>query len=200
MRKIFIFVILSAVLFTSNATAKVITSVKTSYYSVSGKTGKAIFKSILRRGPKVAKTGHVIASTTISMKIGNIKIAQKRGRCVVSNANVLLYLRYRYPKLSNKKRHSKRLRKAWQKLIKKIRIHELKHGKIAKQLAKDVDRSIRRLSGKVSRKCKNFGRGAERNFKRLVSKSHARHARFDRSEARSRSRMTRLQKALFFAK
>ncbi|MBN4066374.1 DUF922 domain-containing protein, partial [Ahrensia sp. AH-315-G08] len=104
------------------------------------------------------------------------------------------------PKLLHKKRHSKAVRKAWNRFMKKIRAHELKHGKIAKQLANNVHRSIRKFSTKASRKCKNLGRGAKRKFKRLSAASNARHVRFDRKEGSAVSRMTRLQKALYFAK
>jgi len=183
-----------------NSHARVITKNRTSYYSVSGNNGAGIFKSISKRGPKIAKSGHVIASTTIRMDIKNVRVAVRRGRCVVTNADVHLTLHYRYPKLLHKKRHSKAVRKAWNRFMKKIRAHELKHGKIAKQLANNVHRSIRKFSTKASRKCKNLGRGAKRKFKRLSAASNARHVRFDRKEGSAVSRMTRLQKALYFAK
>jgi len=179
-----------------SAEARVTIKERTKYYSVTGKNGISLMKSILKRGPKLGRSRHAIATTNVTLKITNIKAGIRGRKCVIKSARVRLNLVYKYPKWKNRRGASARMKKAWNRFYKELQVHEKTHGKIAKQFARDMDKAIKRHSARISRGCKNFARNANRKFKKL-SKAHSRkQKRFDRREHRARSRISRLQFAL----
>ncbi len=182
------------------AFAKVKISERTKYYSVSGRTGKQLFKSIVRRGPKLRQDGHAIATTTTVFKLRNLKAGVKRRRCVVNRADLIVKITYLYPRWRNSKRASKKVRRNWAKFYKSVQRHEATHGRNSRKYAKDLHARIHKATGRISRGCKNFGRSALRSIKRLERSFVRRDRRFDRSEGRANSRIRRLQKALLISK
>ena len=170
---------------------------RTQYYSITGKTGKQLFRSIGRRGPR---RGHAIATTKTSVKIRNIR-TKKRGRsCVVTRADVIVTLTYTLPRWRGSTRASRRVRKRWNAFAARVNRHEKKHGQISKNYAKKLYREIRRMKGRVSRNCRDFGKRAERRIVKLQSQAERQHALFDRREDRSSARVRRLQVALISAR
>ncbi len=185
---------------TQSGHARVIVKERTTYYTVTGKTGAALFKSISRRGPRLGRSRHAIATTTSNIQVRNLKTKVRRGRCVVQSVNVVLNLTYRYPRWRNQRGASPRVRRAWKKFMARARKHELTHGRISKEHARQIDRTVRGFKGRVSRKCNDFAKGAKRKFARLNRQANRKHERFDRREASVRSRSTRLQIALYKAR
>jgi len=170
---------------------------RTKYYSISGKTGKQLFRSIGRKGPR---RGHAIATTRTDVKVRNIR-TKKRGRsCIVTRADVIVTLTYTLPRWRGSRRASKRVRRSWNAFAARVNRHERKHGQISKKYAKKLYREIRRMKGRVSRNCRDFGDRAARRIAKLQSQADREHARFDRREASSRARVRRLQVALIKAR
>jgi len=190
----------SSLVLTSQAEARVIVKERIKYYTVSGKNGVALAKSILKRGPKLTKAEHAIATTSIKLDVKNIKPGIRGRKCVIKSVNVHLNLTYKYPRWKNKKGASRNVQKVWAKFLKQVEKHEKTHGKIAKAFARDVDKQFKRLSGRLSRGCKDFGRGAKRKFDSLARAHQRKQANFDRRESRLLSRTTRLQTALVKAR
>lgn len=182
------------------AEARVVVKERTKYYNVSGKTGAQLFKSISRRGPKVGSSRHAIASMRSDLRVRNVKPGIRGSRCVIKSADIVLNITYTYPRWNGRKSARPAVRKAWDRFMAKAIQHEKKHGQIARRHARDVDRTLRGLRGRVSRQCADFGRGAERKLQRLAQSAVRRHQRFDRREGSAFSRATRLQRALFKAR
>ncbi|MEE9376271.1 MAG: DUF922 domain-containing protein [Rhizobiaceae bacterium] len=183
----------------SKAEAKVRISERTKYYSVSGRNGKQLFKSIIRRGPKLKSTGHAIATTRTKIDIKNVKVAIKGRRCVVK-ADVRVSLLYTFPKWRGNKRASKKLKGNWDKFFHQVKRHEATHGRISREYARQLHKKINRLTGRVSKGCSDFGRRSKRSI-RLIQKSFLnRHRNFDRREGRSSARIRRLQRALLISR
>lgn len=186
----------------NGASARVIVSERTVYYSVSGSTGKQLAISIQKRGPKLSRssraisTSHAIATTKTELKVRNIKPVVRGGRCKIASAEVRLKLTYTLPRWRGSRRASKEVRRNWERFVAEVKNHELEHGRISKQFAADIDREIKRASGRVSRKCKNFGDRSVRKFNSLKRRADRRHARFDRREGRRFAKVRRLQRAL----
>ncbi len=193
--------LISAVLFwtSSQAYARVIITERTTFYNVSGKTGPQLFRSITRRGPRVSGVGHAIATTSSSLQVRNIKTSVRGRKCRIVSADVVLKLVYRYPRWQNQRTASARVRKNWERFAQQVRKHELKHGSISKKFARNLERQIKRISGRVSRGCRDFGLRSSRAIARL-ERNHARaHMRFDRRENRAFSRIRRLQSTLILS-
>ncbi len=189
--------ILLACAFAIPAEARVIIKEKTTYYTVSGKNGRAIYASIRRKGPKLGRSRHAIATTRSTVSVRNMKPVIRGRRCKLASVDVHLDLVYRYPRWVGKRSASPAVRKAWNQFIKRAIRHENKHGAIAKSQARKIHRALKSVSGRVSRECKDFGRKARRKFDSINSRAEREHARFDRRESRMLSRTARLQRALY---
>ena len=179
--------------------ARVIVKERTTYYTVSGKTGKALFASIGKRGPKL-NARHAIATTTSQLKIRNFKPKLTRTRCEVGSVDVLVNITYRYPRWKGERRARPAVRKAWKRFMNKVSQHEKIHGQIAKDQAREVEKALRNSSGRVSRGCSDFSRKIGRKFSRIIRQADRRHRRLDRRDGRVWSRNARLQRALYRAR
>ena len=180
------------------ADARVRVKERTTFYSVSGKDGRAIYRSIRRRGP-AARRGHAVASTTTRTTVRNLRAGVRGRRCVIESFDVDIDITYRLPRWRGDRRASRRVRRAWKEFAARARRHENEHGRISKLYAKRLERALRRVSDGVSRGCRNFERKALRTFEKVQQDADRRHARFDRREGRMLSRTTRIQRALYSA-
>lgn len=178
------------------ANSKVKISERTKYYSVSGKTGAQMFRSITRRGPKTRRDGHAIATTKTSIKFRNIKTAIEGRVCVIKNIDVILNLTYTLPRWRGSRHASPKTRKNWEKFLALVEKHEATHGRISREYARKLHARMKRLTGKVSRGCEDFGKFHSRSLRLAEKEFTRRHRAFDRREGRASSRIRRLQKSL----
>lgn len=186
-----------AVIAVDSANAGLRIKERTKYYSITGKTGKQLFGSITRRGPR---RGHAIATTRTSVKVRNLRTKVRGRRCVVRSADVIVNLTYTLPRWRASRRASKRVRNSWNAFAARVKRHEDVHGQISKKYAKRLYREILRMKGRVSRKCSDFGKRAARRIAKLQRQADREHARFDRRENQQRARVRRLQFALLKAR
>ncbi|EFL90083.1 DUF922 domain-containing protein [Ahrensia sp. R2A130] len=178
------------------ADAKVVINERTKYYSVTGRNGKALFRSIKRRGPKHRMTGHAIATTTTSIKVRDMKFGIRGRNCVVENVNVFVDITYKYPRWRDRRRANADVRKAWDAFEVRVKKHEETHGRISREYARGLEKKLKTLFGRKSRGCKDFGKFSERRLKQAYVAFQKRQYNFDRREGSARSRIRRLQAAL----
>lgn len=199
LRSVFFLFVVIAFAITSGDSANAGLRIKerTKYYSVTGKTGKQLFKSIERRGPR---RGHAIATTRTDIDVRNVRTRRRGRSCVVIRADVIVKLTYTLPRWRGSRRASKRVRRSWNAFAARVNRHERKHGQISKNYARKLYREIRRMKGRVSRGCNDFGKRTNVRIARLQRQAAREHARLDRREASSRSRVRRLQVALIRAR
>jgi predicted secreted Zn-dependent protease len=188
--------VLMAFTLAHSASARVIINERTKFYTVSGKTGPQLFKSILRRGPKVRNVGHAIASTGTALKIRNIKTVVNRRECKVTNVDVIVDITYTLPRWTGSRGASAKVRDTWKQFNARVLRHEQTHGRISREYAREVEKKIKQARGRASRNCKNFGKRQLRSLARLQRNIRKRHERFDRREGRARSRIRLLQRSL----
>ena len=181
------------------ADARVRIKERTTYYSVSGKNGAAIFRSMRRRGPR-ANRSHAIATTLTKTTVRNIRPTVRGRRCVLKSFTVDVDITYRLPRWRGHRGASPRVRKAWRTFQARVKKHEDTHGRISRQYARQLERALRRVSDRVSRNCRTFASKARRTFDRIQRQANRNHARFDRRESRMLSRTSRIQKALYTAR
>jgi len=191
--------VLATSLFAGSANARVIVKESTKYYSVKGRNGQQIYRSIGLRSKRGSGIQHAIATTTSTISVDNVRTKIRGRRCVVVSADVRLKLVYRYPRW-RARGASRQVRRAWERFYAHAVRHEKQHGAISKKYAKRMHRELLRTTGRVSRNCSDFSRKASSKFQRLAKRLDREQLRFDRREARSFSRNTRLQRALFVAR
>jgi len=191
--------LVTALSYFSPAQARLIIKERTKYYSLKGTTGRQLYRSISRRGPKGKGGRHAIAQTRTKFNIKRVKTAVKGKRCIITSADVIVDITYIIPRWKPSRNSSPRIRKIWKDFQARAIRHENRHGTINKDFAREVERQLLRTSARVSRGCKNFGKRTIRKIGRLSKRAARRHRAFDRREAWAISRSARLQRALYRA-
>lgn len=182
------------------ADAKVIVKKSTKYYTVTGKSGVEIAKGLVSKGPRRTKLSHAIASTGWRYEFGKPKQVVRGRKCKISDITITVHLKYTLPKWKPSKGASKELRTNWKEFSKLVTKHEHKHGAIAEQGAKTIEKAIKGLSGNVSKGCKDFGRNAAGKFKRIALSINRKQVAFDRREKFALSKIARVQRKLIRTK
>lgn len=173
------------------AEAGVIVKERATYYNVSGHDGVSLAKSIARGGKRAIPIRHAIAAAKIKRDVKNFKSGLRRGRCVVLDVDIVLNIKYIYPKWRGKSRASKKLQRAWDAFFSELVRHEKKHGDIERKAAKNALAAIKRTTGRVSRDCKDYAKKVLGRLKSIDSRAERAHRQFDKREQRLSSRSTR---------
>ena len=174
--------------FTSILTAgsRVILKEQVTYYDVKGKSGRELFKSMVENGPKVgaANRSHALATTEYNYDIKNIDIEVRNGRCVPVDFDIVLSVKYTYPRLKARSGMNGETRDAWKSFNSTVVWHEKQHVKIAMELAEDYAKVLKRTRFPARDKCDAESLG----FKWRVGMANLRHnrkqRRFDRKDLR----------------
>lgn len=175
------------------AHAKTKVSVKTKYYDVRGKTGAEVLRQINRKGPRHGFLVRAIAQTQYSLSYG-FESVQTAKDCRITKVEVKMDIVYVYPKLKGKV--SKNLNRRWKRFLGGVRVHEEVHGKLAKQMAAAVDKTLHSTRVKGKRGCRKIKRIAERNVSRVYKKYERQQVAFDKKEHRDGGNVERLVTAL----
>ena len=184
----------------ASAEARVIVREKTKYYSVYGKDGRSLYASIRKRGARGAGARHAIATTRSKMDLRNVKSGVRGRNCVIKDADLVLDLTYSYPRWRNQRKASARTRAAWSRFFARVKRHEETHGRIAKKYAARILREMKRQKSSVRSGCRDRNGRNARRLSRLLIGLQKEQLRFDRREARSFSRIRRLERALATAR
>ncbi len=130
--------------FAEKAKARVILKESTSYYTVTGSTGKEIYKNMINKGPNLGGVrGHALATTEYKYDVRNIDVNVVNGRCVPKKLDVVVSVKYTYPKWRGSSKARSSTRNAWNNFRKAVVWHERQHVKIAMEYAKDFEKVLR---------------------------------------------------------
>lgn len=190
----------AAIGFSNFSLAKVKVKKSTSYYTVSGSSGIQIAKGLSQKGPRRTKLSHAIASTQWGYSFGKPKVSIRGRKCVIDDIDVTLTLKYTIPKWKPSKGASSELKTTWSVFRKLIIAHEDKHGEIAEQGARSIEKAIKSMTANVSKDCKDFGRFAKSKFSRIARSIALKQRAFDRREKFALSKIARAQKKLIKTK
>lgn len=189
------------------ANAGVIVKEKSAFYNVTGKTGEQIFESIRKNGPRTGNSSltggggsHAIATAEFDIQFQNIKKAIVQNRCRVTNVDLVLNVKYTYPRWKTPKGVSNNMRRVWKKFSDTVQWHEQQHTRIAKEYAKDYEKIIRSTRFKASTNCDEFTVTSMFKVQRAAIKSTRKQKQFDRKDLRRGGRGFKAQRDLFRAK
>ncbi len=182
----------------AEAGVKVKTS--TSYYSISGKDGKALNDSMLKGGGSRIKLNHAVAATETELDFGEPKLVIENGKCMVKDIDVYLNIRYIYPKWVGQNGASRETRQRWNTFWRELKRHEENHGKIALAGAKALEEQLKKMTGSVAIGCANFGNFAGMRLQAIIRKTAIAQRNFDRREYADSSKISKLQRLLYESK
>jgi predicted secreted Zn-dependent protease len=154
---------------------------KTEYYDISGKTGVELFLDMNRRGPRHGFLTKAIAQTRYETKPEG-KLVHDKGVCRVKGGGVTMKITYIYPKPRGTL--DKDLARRW-KLFQADNVrHEKTHGRIARELATEVDGFVRGYAVKDGPSCWKALSRFQREIKELYARNKKKQAAFDLKEHR----------------
>lgn len=177
------------------AEARISIRESTKYYNIRAKNAQGVFRQISRKGLMRRGSQHAVATTQIKMKMDRLKIQRRGKRCVVKNVRVNLALVYSYPRWRNIRKGSRSARNKWKVYFKQIVRHEKHHGAIAKKYARQLERSVGKLSTRASRNCSALTRKLKRLFKTADRRHDRLQTAFDKREHRRSSHIMKLHRA-----
>lgn len=183
------------------AQARVIIKETTKYYSISGRDGSELYISMLENAPKLdGIRGHALASTEFEFIPSNLKIEVRNNRCVVTKADVIMKVKYTYPKWNGSKKASKQTRSAWKNFIKTAKWHEQQHTKISREYANSLEQLIKSSRRRASSDCETSTWSEAFKASRIVRTLNRKHKQFDRQDLSSRGRGYKAQSRLVQAR
>ena len=185
----------------SDAVAKVSVKERTKHYTVSGNSGAEIFESMVKRGPKLSGFRRkALASAEIEFVPRNVKVAQRKGRCVITSVEIRVLVQYTLPKWRQTKQASRNTRSAWKNFSKTAVWHEKQHTRIAKDHAKKIEQLLRSLRPSIRRNCNPQSFKLRSRLRSLNRQHERRQAAFDRKDLGKGGRGFKAQVKLLRAK
>lgn len=179
----------TALLAASQAFADVRVSVKNEYYAIAGKSGMALLEQMDRMGPKHGFLARAIAQTRYSVT-WEVEWAQDGSTCRVRDARANLQITFTYPKVGNAM--SPGLKKRWARFYAGVRKHEEIHGKIAREMVANAEKTVRGLSTRNDRTCSKSKREVKRRVDDFYDRYEAKQVAFDEAEHRDGGNVERL--------
>ena len=166
--------ILTLLLLAAPATADVVRTVSTEYYTVQGTTPAAIAADLQINAPWDKGLGKHTAVTRTKINI-QYKMERRGRNCSARDVKVYLHLTYLYPRLARSV--DGETRQWWKEFLTKLEEHELIHGEISTRAAHALSDKLETLT---NMDCINFKAIAKNRFNRLMTKLRQDQATYDK--------------------
>ncbi len=191
--RLFLVLLTVATLPAAGAKAEVVVRKSITYFTVKGATAEQLDDQLSRHGPKTLASPMRHPGATRIKFGGSVTYAETGHLCRVDKVRVTLSTQLILPRWNRPKSASPGLAMIWNTLAADIKRHEERHAEIARNHARQMEKTFSRLG--PERSCKVLqARVAEAS--RLALADHdSDQARFDRIEAANfESRMERLMR------
>lgn len=163
------------------AIAQPIVKEKTVHYNINGRSGIELYQDMVRRGPRQGFLSKAIAQTKYKVTPrGDWRY--RDGTCSLVNAGYTLELTYTYPRPSSKL--PAELERRWKTFIAETTVHEKTHGKLALEMARELDRRLRGFSMKDHRSCWRARSALEAELAAIFNAYEKKQIAFDNKEHR----------------
>ncbi len=173
------------------ARAETIASKSFAYFSIGGRTAAELDEELSKRGPMMKHSSARHPGATRIKWGGSVTYVRRGKSCAVGEAKVTLSTQIILPRWKNRKRATPSLALIWDTLSRDIKRHEERHAEIARNHARDLERTLKRLRPEAD--CERMQARVDRVTADAVAKHDADQARFDRVESKNfDERMMRL--------
>ncbi|ATN34652.1 peptidase [Rhizobium sp. ACO-34A] len=161
--------------------AETIVSKSFSYFQIGGRTAEELDRELEKRGPMTKTSGSRHPGATQIKFGGDITYLPSNGRCTVGEVKVTLKTRIILPRWKNRNRANRELGMIWDALSSDIKRHEERHAEIARQHARKLEQSLKRL--RPARDCETLQAKVAELTERTVEEHDKAQIAFDRVEA-----------------
>ena len=172
-----------------SAHAGVRATATTSTYKISGNSGQELIQEMDRKGPRQGYQARAIAQTTYDVK-WNVGWQANGGVCSPSQAEAIVYIKYRYPQLVGTS--SAGVKNRWDRFMAGVRKHEEHHGKLAVDMVSAAQKSIARIRSAGDPSCARAKQEASRIMGTTSAQYEARQRQFDAVEHQPGGNVERL--------
>jgi predicted secreted Zn-dependent protease len=152
---------------------------KVQSYSISGKSGIELYRSIGERGPKAGLV-RAIAHTNFTLTWSRKYEPQPDGSCVLTAARPNLTITYTLPKPAEKLTPA--VREKWDVFAAGVRKHELVHGDLIKDLVKAIEAASVGLTVADDPRCSKIRTELTLKLSELSLAQRQRSSDFDKAE------------------
>ncbi|MEP6566062.1 MAG: DUF922 domain-containing protein [Mesorhizobium sp.] len=167
--------------------------VKTRTYDITGTTGAGLVVAMDRKGPKHGFTTRAIAQTAYT-EDWDLDVGQSNGVCQLRQANGTLNLTYTFPHVASTATPA--LQRRWDRFFVGVRAHEETHGRIAKEMMRVTEKSVRGLKFAGDPFCNRTRSEARRRIAAIYAQYEAKQIAFDAREHRDGGHVEHLINAL----
>ncbi len=161
--------------------AETIVSKSFSYFQIGGRTAEELDRELERRGPMTKTSGNRHPGATQIRFGGEITYLPSDGRCSVGEVKVTLKTKIILPRWKNRNRADRELGLIWDALSSDIKRHEERHAEIARQHARKLEQSLKRL--RPARDCETLQAKVSEITAKAVEEHDKAQIAFDRIEA-----------------
>lgn len=165
-----------------------------SYFSIGGSTLDEIENELNTRGPKVKSTGRRHPGATQMEFSTRLTYAESGGKCWVHDATVTVKAKVILPRWRGHRRAGDDVRLVWDALSSDIRRHEEQHVTIARDYARQIETTLKKLGRQKS--CEVAATKAGATADKILKRHDRAQDKFDQVEAKNfEKRILRLLKA-----
>ncbi|PZU85600.1 MAG: peptidase [Shinella sp.] len=168
-------------LFPPQSKAETIVNKSFSYFQIGGRTAEELDRELEKRGPQTKTSGSRHPGATQIKFGGDITYLPANGRCSVGEVKVTLKTKIILPRWKNRNRANRELGMIWDALSSDIKRHEERHAEIARQHARKLEQSLKRL--RPARDCETLQAKVAELTERTVEEHDKAQIAFDRVEA-----------------
>ena len=167
--------------------------VKTRTYDITGTTGAGLVVAMDRRGPKHGFMTRAIAQTAYTVD-WDFDVSHSNGVCQLRQANGTLNLTYTFPHVASTATPA--LQRRWDRFFAGVRAHEESHGRIAREMMRVSEKSVRGLKFAGDPFCNRTRNEARRRIAAVYAQYEAKQVAFDVREHRDGGHVEHLINAL----
>ena len=162
-------------------------------YSITGKTGIELYRSIGEHGPK-AGVARAIAHTNFKLTWSRNYQPQEDGSCKLVSARPNLVITYTLPKPAGNLPPA--VKKQWDTFIEGVRRHEQEHGVHMREMVAEIEAATIGFSVADDQKCQKVRKAIIPSLSQASQRQRERSRDFDRVEMGEGGNMHRLILAL----
>jgi len=171
--------------------AATVSNTSISYFMVSGTTPAEIYRSIVRKGPRVDGDKAIASAKATATQDG--RLMQSGGVCRVTDYRVKLNFTITRPRIRNEKVLPASDRALWKQFTGFVEAHENEHKQVWLSCAAELERKVKAISAPD---CEKTAARANALWKKMLANCDARQKSFDAAQAEELLRQPFIQRAL----